>query len=190
MKNYLKNITNAWFAALVVACLIGLTFTRLFWRLIGSSVESIGRLLGEFIGLRPTTHFTITPGDVVALKYGFWLVFIVLCSNWIMRWWLESNATVREFGKKMYRWVSKPLLFCLIFGILAPYLLDLVVGFVSWIVYFCTGKMSDSWRVVVPRLEHKYHFTFDGMWEMFWLWLDGPASAATHHFGSELRRQL
>lgn len=186
----MKKITTPWTVALIVSCLIGFTFTRLFWRIIGSTIESVGRFLGEFVGLRPTTHFTITPGDVVALKYGFWLVFIVLCSNWIMRWWLESNATVREFGKKMYRWVSKPLLFCLIFGILAPYLLDLVVGFVSWIVYFCTGKMSDSWRVVVPRLEHKYHFTFDGMWEMFWLWLDGPASAATHHFGSELRRQL
>jgi len=191
MKSYFKNITTAWTVAFVIACLLGFAFTHLFWRIIGSEVEATGRFFGEFIGLRPTmSHVVITPGDVSALKYGFWLIFAALFSNYLLRWALESIEATREFAKKMHKWVTKPLLVCLIFGILAPYAIDLLQWVIGGIVWACTGKTAQSWRIVGPFVEHKFHFTFDGAWETFWLWLDGPTSSAAQHFSDELRRQL
>lgn len=186
----MKKITTPWTIALIVACLLGFIFTHLFWRIIGSEAEAFIRFFGEFIGFRPTFHVTITPGDAIALKYGFWVLFAAIFSNYLLRWALESIEATREFAKRMYKWVSKPLLLCLILGVLAPYALDLLVGIVRWTVYFCTGKMAQSWRIVIPFFEHKLGYTFDGFWESFWLWLDGPTSSAAQHFSDELRRQL
>ena len=190
INSYLKGITTAWAVALTFACLVGFTFAHLLWRIIGSEAEAFIRYFGEFVGFRPTFHVTITLGDAVALKYGFWIIFVPAFLNYLMRWAVEEIASVREFAKKMYKWGTKPLLFCLIFGVLFPYAIDLLFGIFRWGVFFCTGKMSDSWRVLGPFVEHKFHFTFDGTWETFWLWLDGPTSAATQHFSDELRRQL